>query len=477
MRTVAVALTAVNAALRRAAARTPAAPRWLAAAGLAAAVGLSGCTLAFKFDECQKDADCPTAAGKRQFCTSDRLCAVGTPVERLCAQSYPASPAPDAVRIGAILTLPTDNLSLQALQLGIDEINGLSGAGQRPLSLHVCDAAGTEDDALKAMKHLARNVGVVGVVGPTSSSDVLAVAAEAGASQVPLVSPSATTPSISSLPQRGFIFRVAPSDEEQGRVLASLVSKQAGDKLALLFVRDTYGNGLQAPFLTEWMRLTGKMPVTINSFEEQSDGEVGAAAQAALAAAPTDVVLITYLDSPSLLTRLQGLPMTTRLWMTDGAKTSDVLALLGAAPPPPATYLARVRGTAPTVGTGAQAYVGFQSAFKAKFGVDPSSDAFSAYSYDALYAIAIAIANGKGAPTGALVSQGLRRISGSDALTRVGQSAYLEAVRRMAAGMAVPLDGATGEIRFTDTGDRQKVLFEQWAIDVAGKRFTSTPAM
>ncbi|MCS6912564.1 MAG: ABC transporter substrate-binding protein [Myxococcales bacterium] len=449
--------------------------------GLLLAMLLAGCTMTFAFDQCGRDEDCPQAMGKKQFCTSDRICAVGTPVERMCRETFPPSPAANAVPIGAILSLRADNLSYQALQLGIDEINALSGSGHRPLVLYLCDVSGTDDDAPKAMKFLARERGVVAVVGPTASGQVISVAAEAEAAQVPLVSPSATAPAIATLPQAGkYVFRVAPSDELQGRVLANLVLDASNQpRVGLLFVESVYGKGLQEAFVTAWKAMGGPELVGSWSFQEKNEGAVRNAVKHALGTSMTDVVVISYLDTPLLVRELSGLKTGsngTRIWMADGAKNQFLLDLLREMNPPPDAHFQRIRGTAPTVGSTGSVYSKFQTAFRAKFGTDPSADAFAAYTYDALYAIAIAIAYGRGSPSGPLVSAGLRRIAGEGMPVGVGQSKFLEAVGKMAMGQQVPLDGASGKIRFNDRGDRMEALFEQWSIDVMMRRFTSVPA-
>src|SRR5205085_769135 len=123
--------------------------------------------------------------------------------------------------------------------------------------------------------------------------------------------------------------------------------------------------------------------------------------------------------------------------------------------------------TAPTPAKTGGAYIGFRSAFQGRFNnIDPSGDAFAAFAYDAFYAVAIAVGSIAGEPTGAQVSTALRRLNGSKQVAAVGMSGYLDGVRKLKESDGVTLDGASGQIRFTATGDRDNALFEVWSVNV-----------
>ena len=95
-----------------------------------------GCSLSQSYNQCQKDADCAPVNGQKLFCTSDNLCVVGTPEAKLCQKTYPADPPPNAVPVGVLAQLATDlggsdTLLLEAIELGVDQVNSFVGAGQR----------------------------------------------------------------------------------------------------------------------------------------------------------------------------------------------------------------------------------------------------------------------------------------------------------------------------------------------------------
>lgn len=96
------------------------------------------------------------------------------------------------------------------------------GSGPRPVNILLCDS---QPDPAPAMSHLIEVVDVPAIIGPALSSDVLAVAATAIASGTMLLSPSSTSPTVTSLADDGLVWRTAASDSGVHRALAGLVSE------------------------------------------------------------------------------------------------------------------------------------------------------------------------------------------------------------------------------------------------------------
>lgn len=435
----------------------------------ALALHLSGCALGFDYHECNKDADCPTVSGQKLSCTSEGLCVAGTPASQLCTRTHPQNPAAGAVPIGAIMRLSlmsgADTFLLQAVQLGVDEVNSFVGAGQRPVALHICDSGRSPEDASKALRVLLSERKVAAVVGPSTSREALAVAKVAGDAQVPLVSPSATAASLMDLQQKDYVYKIAPSDNQQGPVLARLVKERSGSaaKVALIYVDDAYGTGLQGAVSVS----LPSSPELVQSFKEGDAKTINAAIMAVKAkgSALTDVIIIANPDAAEFARQLESLPKPpmmgtggVRIYMTDGAKNDSLLALARDNLPAWTEHLRRLSGTSPTAE--GNAYKAFETAFRGKFGQSPTSDAFAPYAYDSFYALAVALGAGQSGPQ---VAAGLRRFTGNAAPSAVGGSDYLKAVGRMEKGESFPLSGVTGTIRFKD-GSREGGLFEEWSI-------------
>jgi len=467
------------------------------ALGLMLGMPLAGC---HNFRECTSDSDCPVMPrGPQLHCTSDFICARGTPAAALCSEIYPEKPPANAIVIGALVSNVSggDKLPLEAFKLAIDQIN------QRrtpPLALHVCEISATADDAYKSMEVLTRQRKAVAVVGPPSSSDVFAIKDEVIRSGVPIMSHSATSPEISSLGTdtgivNGLFYRVAPSDNMQGPVLARQLVPTP-NRLAVLFVNDAYGIGLKDAFLAA----TTKQPDLTVSYEEPSAMPDLPGTQAAVNTIvnanpkPDYVIAITSQYSDIVVRDFINLPLmnpAAKIILTDGAKNQNILNLIDMAPQPLLNqHLQRIYGTAPTVDntnlTGTGAYQTFVNDFKVRWQEDPSTSIYTAYAYDAIFAVALAIGASGANVTAANVSAMLGRIKSLDPSTQkclpkadnqlvVGGSRYLESANKLRDEDNLVIQGASGTICFSPHGDRVSGLYERWAIDTANKVFTSSP--
>ena len=107
----------------------------------------------------------------------------------------------------------------------------------------------------EAVKRLARLhprievEGVSAIVGPLASGVTIAVtesvAAPAG---VVVISPSATSPGITTVDDDGFLFRSTTSDAAQGVVLAQLAADEGIDNVGVVYLNGAYGQGLADAF-------------------------------------------------------------------------------------------------------------------------------------------------------------------------------------------------------------------------------------
>lgn len=467
--------------------------RLAALTGLGLGLLTSACSLATSFDQCTIDTDCvdSSGAGQRLFCTSDHLCVVGTPKERLCNEPYPANSPANAIPIGGLFKVKGgyDALTKVAVQLAVDEINkARKSTGARPLVMHTCEIGGSDDDPLKSMQLLTREKHVVVVLGPSSSQNVSDVAPEVTASGTPIISPSSTSTAITGLPGDGLFFRIPPADDQQGPAMSKVVGAlglPATAKTALLYVDDPYGQGLQKSFLNAYGKQTTPYTYTekTGDAKAQSLAEIQSAAQKIIASKPDLLVAISNNYSSEVLRALVGLngqTPTTKIVMGDGGKNDLVLSLLQPADNVGnqfSTLLANVSGTAPTVdlnnSTGTAAYQTFLNNFMVKSGMDARNSIFSAYGYDAAYAAGIALGSIDGEPTPALVSERLLRFNKNGGAVRVivGSDSYNAAAQKMATTANLTLLGTTGVIQFTPHGDRLNGLYERWTVNTTTKQF------
>jgi len=447
----------------------------LRAALALAAVSLAGC---FNFNECNLDSDCARLAPDGGnpaglFCTSDHFCVNGLPDERLCEPPLGAPLAQKPVIVAGLFRLSgaadaKDTEMADAARLAIEEVSQLN---QRPIALYMCDTAGDDTHSVRAFNH-ALSLGAVAIVGPTTSSDLVAIAPLAAQAHVLVVSPSATSPAITDLPDRPFLWRTAASDTLQAIVLAQQAKLLAPANamppsvLDLAYVDSVYGVGLDQAFIAAW----GMQPKSAISFPEGVDPTVPLGKLAM--DKPTVSVLIADADAAALVASLstnQPLALaSTQFLMTDGAKGLDLFGAM-----PNVQVLSRIRGTAPGEPSGAT-FNAFDSTYRDKFGQSSTSTSFVANTYDAFYAVAFAIA---GTPTqvpltGDALAGVMARLSTKPNTVRVGPEDYVKGVSALLSNGAIDLDGTSGPIDFNaTTGDVLSAPIEIWDID------TSVPSM
>src|SRR5207245_7192386 len=165
----------------------------------------------------------------------------------LAACSHEAGPI--VIGVAGPFSQPRGVAMRQAAELAAAEINAKGGVKGRPLRLRVVGEAGREDTAVRVAEDLYREPDLVAVVGHLTSGTTIAAARVygGGASPVPMISPSASSPDLSGI--NPYFFRVCPTDLSHGPELArfprqSLVAKRAG----ILYITNVYSRGSRKKF-------------------------------------------------------------------------------------------------------------------------------------------------------------------------------------------------------------------------------------
>lgn len=146
---------------------------------------------------------------------------------------------------------------LRAAQLAVSEINAGGGVAGRPFELIIRDDFGDPDTAV-AIASDFEGAGVVAVVGDVYSGTTLAAAPVYNAAHIVQISPSSTSPLLTSAGD--YTFRVCPGDNRQGEALARFTADRLGLKRGtILYLNDEYGRGIRTPFSQEFSRLGGQI--------------------------------------------------------------------------------------------------------------------------------------------------------------------------------------------------------------------------
>lgn len=113
-----------------------------------------------------------------------------------------------------------------------------------------------------------------------------------------MISPSATSPGLSSMEDNGLFFRTAPSDAREGQVMAEILKERGVGSIALTYTNNDFGKGLADAIQTSFEALGGE--VTIVAAHEDGKGDYSAEV-ASLASAGGDLLVVAgYLDQGGL---------------------------------------------------------------------------------------------------------------------------------------------------------------------------------
>ena len=137
--------------------------------------------------------------------------------------------------------------------------------------------------------------GVKGIIGGDCSGVTGAVLQNvARPNGMVMISPSATSPALTTAEDDGLFFRTAPSDAREGEVMADILKEHGVKSIALTYSNSDYGKGLAEAIKTNFEKVGGK--VTIDAAHEDGKSDYSAEV-AALAAAGGDLLVVAgYLD-------------------------------------------------------------------------------------------------------------------------------------------------------------------------------------
>jgi len=149
--------------------------------------------------------------------------------------------------------------------------------------------------ATASAERLVTSEKVSGIIGGDCSGVTGAVLQNvARPNGVAMISPSATSPALSSAEDDGLFFRTAPSDARQGEIMADIISERGVKSVAVTYTNNDYGKGVAEAFQKAFEAKGGA--VTISAAHE--DGKADYSSEvAALAAAGGELLVVAgYVD-------------------------------------------------------------------------------------------------------------------------------------------------------------------------------------
>ncbi|MBC2835367.1 ABC transporter substrate-binding protein [Paragemmobacter straminiformis] len=236
--------------------------------------------------------------------------------------------------------------------------------------------------ATAAAERLITSEGVKGIVGGDCSGVTGAVLQNvARPNGVAMISPSATSPALSTAEDDGLFFRTAPSDARQGEVMADILTGKGIKSVAVTYTNNDYGKGLADSFGAAFTAKGGS--VTVSAPHE--DGKADYSAEVAtLASAGGEMLIVAgYVDQggKGMIQAALDTGAFSSFYLVDGMYGESLIEAIGAP-------LNGAIGAVP--GTDSPGATSYEAAAKAA-GFD-GSNAFSKESYDAAALIMLSMA-------------------------------------------------------------------------------------
>lgn len=206
------------------------------------------------------------------------------------------------IKVGVILgyTGPIESLTpdmAASAELAFKEASdsGLLLGGSKITPIRADSTCVDSAAATAAAERLISSDGIAAIMGADCSGVTGAVANNVAVPNgVVMISPSATSPGLSALKDKGFFFRTSPSDARQGEVLAAVLKSRGIMEVAVTFTNNDYGKGLADSFTTAFSGVGGKVSITAAHEDGKADysAEVGALS----AAGSKHLAVFGYLD-------------------------------------------------------------------------------------------------------------------------------------------------------------------------------------
>ena len=297
--------------------------------------------------------------------------------------------------------------------------------------------------------------GVVAIMGADCSGVTTAIADNAAIPNgVVMISPSATSPALTSINDNGYFFRTAPSDARGGEILAKITKDRKVKSVAITYTNNDYGKGL-ADVYESFVKSLG-IKVTAVTAHEEGKADYGAEVATLAAAGGDALAVLGYLDQAggSIIQGSLDSGAFDTFVLSDGMIGDSLTDRFG-------KDLNKSFGSLPgSMGKGAGIFKEVASAG----GID-SSGPYTGESYDAAALITLAMQAG-GKADRATVQKNVMSVANAPG-TKIYPGELKKALDLLAQGKAVNYEGATA-VELTDVGESFGSFIEK---EIKGGKF------
>jgi len=365
------------------------------------------------------------------------------------------------IKVGIILgfTGPIESLTpamRDSAKLAFQEASD-SGAllGGETITVLEGDSTCVDSAAAQSVAEGQVSQGVVAIMGADCSGVTGAIASNVAVPNgVVMISPSATSPGLTTLDDKGLFFRTAPSDARGGQILADITKDRGIKSVAVTYTNNDYGKGL-ADVYEAAVKAHG-ISVTVVAAHEDGKGDYSAEVSVLAAAGGDAVAVIGYLDQGGkgiIQGSIDSGAFDTFI-LSDGMIGQSLVDTFG-------KDLSKSFGSLPgSTGKGAGIFTKV-----AKAGGIDSSGPYTGESYDAAALIVLAMQAGGSADRGSIAKNVMAVANGPGKKIYPGQ--LKKALDLLAKGKEVDYEGATA-VNFTDVGEAFGSFLEK---EVKGGKF------
>jgi len=436
---------------------------------------MAGCsfTTAGGLTECETSSDCATA----QVCTSGYC----VPQPEGCGDVYGPTSTANAIPLGAAVPLSTADgpdesevQALNAIKLALDEVNQREGVNGRPFVLHICDTRSDPNRAAEQAQWLIRERKVP-MLFASGSAQALAVSSFTVPNGVLMLTYSGTSPDIANINDQngttaGLVWRTAPSDALQGRIIGDLLQGRIAieggapfddvSKVGISYVNDAYGQGL---FGVTLGRIDPALRTVTSAQYARNSTDITNVVTHITSDLPDIEVLVGFADDNArIINQTAARGRTDQRWFfSDAGKDRGLFNALGAN----AALIEGAYGTSPAQARPDLVYQLFAQRFRSAYNqTDPGQYSFTAHAYDAMYLVALGAAYAAGpdvnAPqpiTGARMADGLALVTPPEGVSapafNLGTEGFAGARAAIRNGQVINVTGASGNLDFDATGE------------------------
>ncbi len=214
-----------------------------------------------------------------------------------------AAASAEEIKLGILLgfTGPLETLSpdmAAGANLAVEEVNAAGNFldGETTVSTVTADTGCIDAGlAVASAERLITSDKVSGIIGGMCSGETTASLQNAAIPNgMVMISPSATSPALSTVEDNGLFFRTSPSDARQGQVMADILKDRGINEVAVTYTNNDYGKGLADSFEAAFKESGGT--VTLNAAHEDGKADYSAEVGALASAGGEVLVVAGYVD-------------------------------------------------------------------------------------------------------------------------------------------------------------------------------------